>query len=204
MTYLLLPEMIRFFENWVAVEANGAGHVVELLASMRPLNLWQEIRPSSLPVVQQWLDKACQQPTAPQCGPLVAALRQGVEPLHWLSLEPDYVGEQAAAGFAYTQLIGPPIDLQNVSKFASDKIAAGFILQAPGIFYSPHYHKAIEFYGVLAGTARWQLGSQPPTWQPSGSCIFHDSDVPHAMETADEPLLAIWAWLGEVDSPLIR
>lgn len=199
----LLGEMIAFFERWLAENQAGFDQLRPLVAQMRSLGGRQTRQGPVLPVVQNWLTQAVHQPTVPHCSVVLSALAKAMDQLRWLPLTADYIGEQFAAGFAYTQVIGPPVDGENVSLFASDTIAAGFSLQAPALFYPPHYHKAIEFYGVLTGTARWQAGSEPPVWQAPGTTIFHESEVAHAMETAVEPLLTIWAWMGDLESPPI-
>lgn len=199
----MLPEIIAFFENWLAVSTEGAAPLVELLTHLHDLGEPRAIKPVMLPIVQSWFGQASQLPTAPHCASLLSVLITAVEQLRWIPFAADYLGEQFADGFAYVQLIGPAVDGEEVAIFPSDNIAVGFSLQAPSLFYPPHYHQAIEFYGVLAGTARWQLGHQPPAWQPPGTRIFHDSDVAHAMATDVEPMLTIWAWLGDLESPII-
>ncbi len=199
----LLQEMIAYFENWLAVSGAGADQLAALVAEMDSLGERQEVEAATLPVVQNWLDRSIQLPTAPYCAAVVAALAQMATQLQWVSMSPDYLGREFVDGFAYAQVVGSPNDKNSMSLFASDRMIAGFSLQAPSLFYPPHYHKAIEFYGVLAGTARWQHGNKPPTMQPSGAFIFHDSDVAHAMETAVEPLLTIWAWTGDLESPSV-
>ena len=56
---------------------------------------------------------------------------------------------------------------------------------------------------VLTGKSRWQLGHNRPKSQPLGTYIFHESDVPHAMETSAEPLLTVWAWMGDLEPPIL-
>ena len=197
----LLREMVAYFENWLAISGVGAEPLATLIAQMSTLSEPRQIKPASVPVVQDWLRQAIELPTAPHCVAVTVALAQVAAQLQWVALSPDYIGEQFAAGFAYTEVIGSPTDGASEPLFLSDRIAAGFSLQAPSLFYPPHYHKAVEFYGVLAGRARWQRGNEPPVWQPPGAFIFHDSEVAHAMETAVEPLLTIWAWTGDLKSP---
>jgi quercetin dioxygenase-like cupin family protein len=85
----------------------------------------------------------------------------------------------------------------------SDQLRLGLTLIAPETRYPAHLHPAIETYLVIAGTGLWWLGSADPTLQPPGALIFHPSGVPHAMQTAGEPLLAVYSWRGDVVSPSV-
>lgn len=198
----LLLKIIQFFEGWIATNQSGAATAQSVLAEIKSCTIQQKIHPSKSPSIQKWFQQ-CQTQKAPQsCKKITASLSQTFDQLAWHHSPEDYMGADFAARFAFTQIIGP-WDIDGIPPiYKNEKIAAGFSIQAPNLFYPPHFHKAQEFYGVLSGTARWQLGHAPPAPQPPGSYIFHDIDVPHAMETADEPLLCIWAWTGDLHSPI--
>lgn len=78
----------------------------------------------------------------------------------------------------------------------------GLFLQGPHTVYPPHAHAAAEVYAVVAGEADFQSGahvrSQP---RPAGSVVVHPSELPHAITTGADPLLAVYAWRGEVAAP---
>ena len=99
-----------------------------------------------------------------------------------------------AANIGFAELIGPAGPLR------SDKIRVGFTFMAPGIFYPLHDHPAVELYFVLSGRAQWTRGTITAGQDP-GTTILHASMEPHAMETATEPLLALYLWTGESTSP---
>ena len=94
---------------------------------------------------------------------------------------------------AYNEIVGPD------GLAVSDSLRFGLFLQAPESFYPPHRHAAEEFYYVLSGAARWQKGEEAPSLKPPGSCIRHAPWERHAMETAAQPLLALWVWTGDLD-----
>ena len=100
----------------------------------------------------------------------------------------------ARIGFA--ELIGPRGPLT-----APDS-RVGFTLMAPDTFYPLHNHPAVELYLVLSGTAEWIA---PPShrFAPPGALILHESNQPHAMRTTHEPLLALYAWSGDITSPAV-
>jgi hypothetical protein len=61
---------------------------------------------------------------------------------------------------------------------------------------------AVELYLVLGGTAEWQRGDEPWRRRPPGAFILHPSRIGHAMRTLEEPLLALYAWHGVLESDM--
>ena len=86
---------------------------------------------------------------------------------------------------------------------SAPQFLAGLTLIAPHTLYPRHAHPAIEFYLVIAGTARWWNGTDGPRRHPPGSLILHESGRPHATETGAEPLLALYTWRGDLASPSV-
>lgn len=197
----LLPLLIDVYEHWLANCEAGQGHFRAVLDHMRDLGAAQPVSPNVLPVVPEYLGKAAELATEPELTDLISTLLRVGDQLDWITTPADYVGSEFADNFAFVQLAGPPILGARPIMYPSEKIAFGFSLQAPNIFYPRHKHKAIEFYGVLAGTALWQLGDEPWQAKPPGSFIFHDSDVIHAMQTQEQPLLTTFAWIGDLLAP---
>lgn len=99
---------------------------------------------------------------------------------------------------AFCALVGPE------AAMPSRQIRFGLYLQAPATYYPPHSHAAAEHYIVLSGTALWQRGEGAFVSRRPGSYIFHESHESHAMETGREPLLAFWAWCGDLDRSTFR
>ncbi|MDQ0395621.1 dimethylsulfonioproprionate lyase family protein [Labrys monachus] len=97
-------------------------------------------------------------------------------------------GSAFLSRYGWTEIIGQR------GAFASDSIAAGFLMLGPGIEYPFHSHDAEEIYIPLAGTALWAAGPQGWRARPPGDLIHHPSRVPHAMRTAAAPLLALYVW----------
>jgi quercetin dioxygenase-like cupin family protein len=94
---------------------------------------------------------------------------------------------------AWAEFVGP------VAPIASDEVCLGVTLIAPHTLYPLHRHNAVETYFVLSGTATWTAAGRSQT-QPPGSFILHPSNIVHAMQTWDEPLLAVYTWSGDVHS----
>jgi mannose-6-phosphate isomerase-like protein (cupin superfamily) len=95
---------------------------------------------------------------------------------------------------AFAELIGPDGDMD------APDCRVGFTLMAPGTFYPLHAHPAVELYFVISGNAEWQAGDTTRR-VPPGELVLHRSSEPHSMRTFAEPLLALWSWSGDVDSP---
>ena len=97
-----------------------------------------------------------------------------------------------AGRYAYVEIVGP------TGVLAHDGFRFGLYLQTLNSFYPSHSHAAEELYFVLSGIAQWQRGDRPFAAQDVGNAIHHRPWESHAMRTAAEPLLAIWAWVGDL------
>src|SRR5258708_24952865 len=128
---------------------------------------------------------------------LAPSLRASAPEIPWI-----IGGAKMPASFAersgYNEIVGPD------GFAASESLRFGLYVQAPESFYPPHSHAAEEFYYVLSGTARWQKGEEAFSLKLPGSCIRHAPWQRHAMETAAEPLLALWVWTGDLDMASYR
>jgi mannose-6-phosphate isomerase-like protein (cupin superfamily) len=130
---------------------------------------------------------------------IAAALAALPGPLPWRYSYPPRPGSQAdpvdlAERIAFAELIGPraPLDAPGCR--------AGFTLIAPATFYPLHAHPAIELYLIISGHAQWTTPDSERI-VPPGEFVLHDTNQPHAMRTFAEPLLALYGWHGEIDTP---
>jgi len=85
----------------------------------------------------------------------------------------------------------------------SDKVAAGFSLQAPDIYYPPHAHFAEESYWIIGGEGDWRVDSDPWFAVRPGDTTYHAPEARHTMQTNAYPMLAIWLWTSDLDSEVI-
>ena len=76
-------------------------------------------------------------------------------------------------------------------------VACGLLLLGPHTHYPAHAHEAEEVYVPLYGTAEWLKGDGPWRAHAPGALIHHRRDEPHAMRTADAPLLALYLWRSD-------
>lgn len=92
--------------------------------------------------------------------------------------------------YGWTELIGTR------GHFASDTIAAGFLLLGPDVVYPDHHHVAEEIYVPMTPATEWRKGDGAFVARAAGETIHHPSNVSHAMRTGAEPLLALYLWRG--------
>lgn len=85
----------------------------------------------------------------------------------------------------------------------SDKVYAGFSLQAPDIYYPPHAHHAEESYWIIGGDADWRVGTKPWFAVAPGDSIYHEPEARHVMQTNEQPLLTVWLWTSHLDSEVV-
>jgi len=130
----------------------------------------------------------------PACG-IAASLAALSRPLPWrygYPPRPDLA--DLAERIAFAELIGPRAPL------AAPDCRVGFTLVAPETFYPLHAHPAIELYLVISGRAQWTT-PQAARMVPPGDFVLHSANQPHAMRTFSEPLLALYGWRGDIDTP---
>lgn len=99
--------------------------------------------------------------------------------------------------FAVTTIIGERGPLK------SDKVAAGFSLQSPDTYYPTHAHYAEESYWIIGGDADWRVDSKAWFAVQPGTCIYHESEARHAMQTNEQPLLTVWLWTSHLESEVV-
>jgi hypothetical protein len=129
---------------------------------------------------------------------LLAAIRSVAFHLPWRY---SYARRSDAPGLqnnmAFAEIIGP------AAPYVSERVCLGLTLIGPNTFYPPHWHPAIELYYVAAGEATWTANGLSRR-NPPGTFILHGPKVIHAMQTHQEPLLAVYTWSGEdIRSPSV-
>jgi quercetin dioxygenase-like cupin family protein len=158
-----------------------------------------QTKPSRLPACD-YLGTALALARTGATADLVAAIAPLADQLQWTYSYPSD-GEQdsndLANRIAFSQIVG------RKGLIANADIHVGLTLMAPHTSYPAHAHPAVEVYLVVSGSAIWQAGDAAATRQPPNAVIFHPSNVPHAMTTDVEPLLAIWTWRGDLASPSV-
>ncbi len=169
-----------------------------LIAALSDLSAHRVSIPAQTQPVCRYLEEALALGKKGPAGTLSRALRPLVERLgwyHWYDL--DGILPAFSQNYAHAEIMGP------TGAVPSQDMRCGLILMAPRTLYPAHLHTASELYHVLGGTACWQRGEEAWTVRPPGSFILHPSRMVHAMESHEEPLLAVYAWHGSIESDLI-
>ncbi len=160
-------------------------------------------KPTRHPIADRYLAAACASsgPQESNSHRLAQSLLAVTDQLEWRASSkcrddgPDVV--ILSRNFAIATIIGEGGTLK------SDKVYAGFSLQAPDIYYPPHAHYAEESYWIIGGDADWRVGKKPWFAVKPGDSIYHESEARHAMQTNEQPLLTVWLWTSHLDSEVL-
>ncbi len=174
-----MQEMMgRVLEAWA-----GVPEAASFLAEWPQLGPRRVLEPATLPVCR-WLQEM-------GSDGVVGAIRAASGRLQWRQTygAGDF-GADFLTGYGWAEFIG----LRGL--MASERIACGILLLAPGIVYPAHAHEAEEIYLPIHGEALWQQGQGEFKPVPVGQAVHHASWVPHAMRVGSEPLAALYLWRG--------
>lgn len=188
-TEIAVRDFLAAYRNVLA--SNGSEPAARLVRAMDGLGSeFVNVEPVRTPTCE-WLDQ-----TLAATPPETAALQDALAPLATLTEWREGPREGAPAGFdggyAYVELVGQE------GQIPSAECRIGLYLQRPGLFYPAHAHDAEELYVIVNGGADWQAGERRFEARP-GMVIHHAPAMPHIMTTGEAPLLAIWAWLGDIE-----
>ncbi len=126
--------------------------------------------------------------------PVVDAFLRGIHRFAW---NQTYTADDFGAAFldryGWVELVGER------GCFHSARLLMSFLALGPETTYPAHRHAAEEIYVPLAGDALWMKSREPRgdfvPRQP-GDIIHHPSMTWHAIETLDQPLIALALWRG--------
>jgi len=182
--------MLKEFIQDAAAAFDQTGHpvaqdVASLLESLEVSADWQA--PQKQPALAV-LPAAL---AATDCHPAAARFADIAEHLTWNGtshLSPNSVADI----YCFVMIAGPGAMIEDT------RFRFGVYLQIPGVHYPSHRHEAVELYLPLSGTAEWQKDRAAFRPVTPGTLIHHKSYQPHATRTLEAPLLALWAWTGNL------
>lgn len=161
----------------------GVAVAAPFLAEWPEAGVTRILEPVTLPVCR-WL-------AAMPDGGVMGALKAEAQRLQWRQTygAGDF-GAAFLAGYGWSEFIGlrGPV--------ASERIACGVLLLAPGTVYPAHAHAAAEVYLPISGVAEWRRGDAGFGRVAVGQAVHHPSWMPHAMRVGAEPLAALYLWRG--------
>ncbi|MCY4351460.1 MAG: dimethylsulfonioproprionate lyase family protein [Thiotrichales bacterium] len=194
---------VRHAARDVASECPETVVLDELLSTAFP-RAANPVEPAHTPAVSNFMDVAVRAAATPRERMLASALASASPHLRWtIPYGPGAGADEMVTGYTSTMLSmpGPPPRPGYQAPFANPNVLVAFTLQAPGILYPLHRHKAPEVYYVISGEAEWMRDGETWRRRQPGEWIFHASDQGHAMRTGREPLLALAAWIDHLDCP---
>ncbi len=128
---------------------------------------------------------------------ILTAFRPLALDLHWRQ-NPTYTDQAFLTNYAYTELVGPS------GLVVHPTVSIGLLYLAPETNYPAHSHPAEESYHLLAGESEWHTEPEPIATQSlrqPGDRMEHPSWISHSMQTGAAPMLALYIWRGELDTP---
>ncbi|MDH3473887.1 MAG: dimethylsulfoniopropionate lyase [Rhodospirillales bacterium] len=198
----LLREIRALCARGIEARAEGSEHLPAILDAIGRAPAPVEVAAQSKPTVERQLPGALALAEQSGDGALARALRGSAKYFAWQDMRYDTAATPEMARFidnyAYAPVLGPDI-YGPMNLIPCDRVFFGFTLQAPGVLYPAHGHRATELYYVIAGRAEWRRGAEDWVLRPPGSFLLHGPDMAHAMRTLDEPLLAFVAWVSDLD-----
>jgi dimethylpropiothetin dethiomethylase len=198
----LLQEIRALCTRGIEARAEGSEYLPAILDAIGCAPAPVEVAPRSHPTVERQLPGTLTLAEQSGNGGLARAIRDATGSFAWQDTRHDFdaVPEMArfADNFAYAPVLGPDI-YGPMNLIPCDEVFFGLSLQAPGVLYPAHGHKAVELYYVIAGRAEWRRGAEDWVLRPPGSFLLHGPDMAHAMRTLEEPLLTFFAWVSDLD-----
>ena len=154
---------------------------------------WPAATPARLPA---WDYRAEVLANAPDG--LMTELAEEVD-THWETVEwhrnPNYIHDESLGRFR--NWYGYNLYVGSFGMIKRQEIALGMILISPDCLYPAHNHLAAEIYVPISGRAEWWTEESDWQIQEPGTPIYHRPWLKHGTRTLDEPLLALFGWLGD-------
>ncbi len=178
-------------------------HLDVLCGAIDALGREQNVETHSFPVVEDYYQVSLTQTS----NKLAQSLGDALDSLHdrFFWQQPDYGDAEEFKvlheNYAFALIAGPK--QWSCSNYYTEDVFFGISLQAPHTLYAGHAHKAPEVYYVISGESKWKRGDEDWVDRSSGSLIFHDRYVAHAMQTFNEPLLSLFAWTSDLDCEIM-
>ena len=202
-----MNRLIDAFEGLFTVATRSGGELAKTATFTLETVNWtgklSKPEPMNHPVVDTHLEAACA--NSGQLGSsshgVAEALLAVADQLEWRASSKDREDGPDVAIFSRNFTASTVIGEGGL--LPSDKVFAGFSLQGRDTYYPPHAHHAEESYWIIGGDGDWKVGTNPWFAVEAGDSIYHESEVRHAMQTNEQPLLAVWLWTSHLDSEVV-
>ena len=202
-----MNRLIDAFEGLFAAATLSGGELAKTANFTLENVNWKDTlsnpEPMNHPIVDAHLQAACANSGrhGSSTHGVAEALLAVADQLEWRASSKDPADGPDVAHFlrncAVTTVIGPG------GLLLTDKVYAGFSLQARDTYYPPHAHYAEESYWIIGGDGDWRVGTKAWFAVEPGDSIYHESGARHAMQTNEQPLLTVWLWTSHLDSEVV-
>ena len=152
----------------------------------------QPVAPHAIPAARLMADQSW--PPGPHDGLRDAFLAAGPQARWRETYKGANIGQDFLDRFGCYTLIGAG------GAFHSAQVWAWMVYMPPHLHYTWHHHPGEEIYMVLAGSARFFRQGAPSEVLGPGGTSQHGAHQPHAMETGEDPVMALVLWRNGFDT----
>lgn len=132
--------------------------------------------------------------SADDAHPAASAVLAAMDQIHWRfsGLADGRIRKEIALHMGTCELLGPH------GMIAIKDCRVGLFAQCRGVDYPTRIHAAEEIFLMLGGEAEWSQSEKPYLVRRPGDRIHHASMEPHKSRSMGFPMIAAWAWRGEI------
>ena len=159
----------------------------------------QPLTPASHPAATSFLQETDLLPK--KLGPLQQALIDASPYMAWRTIYRPPADAPNPSLYDFSSKLGCFAITGDDSPFASQSLRVFMVYMPAGVYYPWHTHPAEELYFVISGSAIFRHDGAKDEVLTEGKSLFHESDLPHAIETTDQPFLSLAIWRNHLTTP---
>ncbi|WP_419904913.1 dimethylsulfonioproprionate lyase family protein [Kiloniella sp.] len=192
----LFDEVVSFYRARLNENESSATPMLkEVIARLEGATTLTAPEPRLLGGARHW-DRVIENLVRPDQLGLRDALSATAPGFHWMqnpNYNDDLMGPGYMDNYGFIELVG-----NKAGFYEAEGVRCGLLLLGPGLHYPAHNHAAEEIYHVLSGDQTlWRRAEEDWCTHPAGSTIHHAPWMIHETKTGDQPLLALYCWLGD-------
>ncbi len=192
----LFDEVLLFYRTCLTESESSASTMLgEIIARLDGATALATPEPQSLGGARHW-NQAMEGMNLPGHSGLHDALFAVAPQFHWMqnpNYNDDLMGPGYMDNYGFIELVG-----NKAAFYQAEGVRCGLLLLGPGLHYPAHNDAAEEIYHVLYGDQTlWRRGDEDWRAHPAGTTIHHAPWMIHETKTGDQPLLALYCWLGD-------
>lgn len=141
--------------------------------------------------------------TASQFQHLTSLIQKTAPQMCWRNIYEPPPNTPDKQAYEFSKRLGCYSLIGNDAPFASNSFRLFVIYMPANLHYPWHTHPAEEIYLVLSGEAIFKRDGYDDEYLSEGQTMFHQSQLAHAIETKEKPMLSLVAWRNHLDTPPI-